>query len=249
VHSPYGYYDDCLGWPAPSRWVHPVPRDAVYPDVPTLVLAGDLDSLTSPEGARATARAFPRSTFVRVANMTHVSALVDFGQCASRIVLRFVRTKHAGDTSCAKRYHENRLVETFAKRAADLGYAGPRRRTARVTAATVADVLARWWNMAGRHGAGLQGGRFFTIGGWFTGDPPVARWRLNEVRWVRDVAVSGRMTWHRRTGMVRAHVTVTGPGAVPGRLTMRWDDGRQRPRAVVTGRLGGKPVDFRFPAP
>src|SRR5262245_42665048 len=152
VHSPYGYYDDCLGWPAPSRWLHPVSRDAVYPDVPTLVLAGDLDSLTSPEGARATARAFPRSTFVRVANMTHVSALADFGQCASRNVLRFVRTKRAGDTSCARRYHENRLVETFARRAADLGYAGPRRRTAEVAAATVADVLARWWSMVGRPG-------------------------------------------------------------------------------------------------
>jgi pimeloyl-ACP methyl ester carboxylesterase len=249
VRSPYGYYDDCLRWPAPSRWVHPVPRDADYPDVPTLVLAGDLDSLTSPEGARMTARAFPDATYVEVANMTHVSALVDFDQCASRIVLRFVRTKRAGDTSCARRYHENRLVETFARQATDLGYAGPRRRTARVAAATAADVLARWWSMAGRHGVGLQGGRFFTIGGAFTADRPVARWRLSKVRWVRDVAVSGRMTWNRRTGAVRAHVTVAGPGAVPGRLVLRWDDGRRHPPATVTGRLGGERVDFRFPAP
>jgi hypothetical protein len=181
--------------------------------------------------------------------MAHVSALVDFDQCASRIVLRFVRTKRAGDTSCARRYHENRLVDTFAKRAADLGYAGPRRQTARVAAATVADVMARWLSMFGRHGVGLQGGRFFTIGGAFTSDHPVARWRLSKVRWVRDVAVSGTATWRRRTGAVRAHVTVEGPGAAPGRLTLRWDDGRRHARATATGRLRGEPVHFRFPAP
>ena len=249
VHSPYGYYDDCLHWPAPSRWVHPVPRHADYPNVPTLVLAGDLDSLTSSEGARTTARAFPRSTFVRVANMTHVSALVDFDQCASRIVLRFVRTKHAGDTTCARRYHENRLVDSFARRATDLGYTGPRRRTARVAAATVADVLARWYTMAGRHGVGLQGGRFFTIGGAFTSDHPVARWKLSDVRWVRDVAVSGSMKWNRRTGAVRSRVDVDGSGAIPGSLVLRWNDLRRHAPATVTGRLGGERAEFRFPAP
>ena len=73
VSSPYGYYDDCLRWPAPHHWVHPVPPHATYPDVPTLVLVGDQDSLTSPEGARDTAIAFPDATFVETANMVHVS--------------------------------------------------------------------------------------------------------------------------------------------------------------------------------
>jgi pimeloyl-ACP methyl ester carboxylesterase len=249
VGSPYGYYDDCLHWPTPSRWVPPVRPGAEYPNVPTLVLAGDLDSLTSPEGARDTVRAFPDATYVEVANMVHVSALVDFDQCASRIVLRFVRTTRAGDTSCARRYHENRLVATFARRAEALGYAGPRRRTARVAAATVADVMARWQSMSGRRGVGLQGGRFTTAGGAFTSDRPVVRWRLHRVRWVGDVAVSGAMTWHRRTGAVRARVVVSGAGAVDGRLRLRWDDGERHARAVAAGRLGGRPVEFRFPAP
>jgi pimeloyl-ACP methyl ester carboxylesterase len=249
VGSPYGYYDDCLHWPAPSRWSHPVPPDAVYPDVPTLVLAGDMDSLTSPEGARMTARAFPESTYIELANMTHVAALIDFDQCASRIVLRFVRTRSAGDTSCARRYHENRLVPTFVRHADALGYAGPRRRTTRVAAATAADVMARWLTMSGKHGVGLQGGRFSTVGGAFTSDRPVVRWQLSGVRWVRDVAVTGAMTWNRRSGMVRAQVTATGAGAVDGRLRLRWDDGRRHAGAVATGRLGGQSVEFRFPAP
>ncbi|HKE71897.1 MAG TPA: hypothetical protein VKB55_21740, partial [Nocardioidaceae bacterium] len=146
-------------------------------------------------------------------------------------------------------YHENRLVDSFVRRAADLGYSGPRRRTARVAAATVADVLARWYTMAGRHGVGLQGGRFFTIGGAFTSDHPVARWKLSRVRWVRDVAVSGSMTWNRRTGAVRSRVKVDGSGAVPGRLALRWNDLRRHASATVRGRLGGESVHFGFPAP
>ena len=70
--------DDCLRWPRPSRWVHAVPPNAVYPDLPTLVLNGDLDSLTSPEGGRMTADAFPESRFVEVANTVHVTALFIF---------------------------------------------------------------------------------------------------------------------------------------------------------------------------
>ena len=52
VHYPEHYWDSCLRWPRPSRVDPPVPPNAQYPDVPVLVLSGDLDSLTSPEGAR-----------------------------------------------------------------------------------------------------------------------------------------------------------------------------------------------------
>jgi pimeloyl-ACP methyl ester carboxylesterase len=248
VSSSYGYYDDCLRWPRPSRWVHPVPSHASYPHVPTLVLDGDLDSLTSPEGAKATAAAFPNSTFVETANTTHVSALEDFGQCASVIVRRFVRTRRAGDTSCAARYHENRLVDSFVRTAAATGWSGPRRRTARVAAATLADVMARWWSMLGTHGVGLQGGRFTARGGYFASAHPVVRWRLHHVAWVRDVAVTGSMRWHRRTGWVRATVAVTGPGADSGTLRLWWDDQARHAVATASGVLGGQHVTFRFPA-
>jgi pimeloyl-ACP methyl ester carboxylesterase len=248
VRSPYGYFDDCLRWPKPSRWRHPLPQRPVFPDVPTLVLAGDLDSLTSPEGARDAARAFPNSTYVEVANMTHVAALVDFDTCASRLVRRFVRTGSAGDTSCARRYHENRLVERFVPTARATRWHGDRR-TARVAAATVADVQARWWSMLGSRGVGLQGGRFEVSGGWFAAENPVVRWKLRDLRWVRDVAVSGRMTWERRTGRIEAHVRVTGSGAEPGRLRLVWNDTVRHPTARVSGVIGGKHVVLRFPAP
>jgi hypothetical protein len=249
VSSPYGYYDDCLRWPAPSRWVHPVPPHAAYPDVPTLVLGGDLDSLTSPEGARDTANAFPNSTFVETANTGHVSALGDFDVCASLIVRRFVRHRDPGDTSCARRYHENRLVDRFVRTAAGTGWHGERYRTARVAAATAADVMARWLSMYGYNGVGLQGGTFTTRGGSYTAPHPVVTWDLDGVKWVRDVAVSGRMRWRQHSGLVVASVRTTGTGALRAHLRLRWNDFDRHARAIARGTVGGRRVAFEFPAP
>ena len=47
VTSPVEYFTTCLKWPRPSRVDPPVPPGADFPDTPVLVLAGDLDSLTS----------------------------------------------------------------------------------------------------------------------------------------------------------------------------------------------------------
>jgi len=221
----------------------PVPPDARYPKVPTLVLSGDLDSLTSPEGALATAAAFPNSTFVSVANMTHVSALGDYNRCASRIVLHFVTAKSAGDTSCASQYAPNRLVDRFAEHGSDLGIANLRLRTATAAADTVADVIARWWEMSGSAGVGLRGGRF-TVYGYSK-----VRFTLRKVRWVDDISVSGAIGWDRTTGAITANVSVGGRGASKGTLSMSWSDWAQLPRADVSGVLGGRPVSYSFLAP
>lgn len=250
VKSPYGYYDDCLRWPAPRHWVHPVPRNANYPDVPTLVLVGDLDSLTSPEGARDTASAFPNATFVETANTVHVSALVDFDACASLVVRRFVRSGgDAGDVSCADRYHENRLVDRFVRYAEGTGWKPPRYRSARVAAATVGDVIARWLSMYGTTGVGLQGGSFTVRGGYFRSPHPVVTWHLDHVRWVRDLAVTGRVQWYRHSGLVRANVHVTGLGGPSGEILLRWNDVDRHARATARGVVGGRSVSFGFPAP
>jgi hypothetical protein len=175
--------------------------------------------------------------------MNHVSALSDFGRCASTIVRRFVRTRDAGDTSCARRYNEVRLVDRFVQKAANLDWGGSRLRTARVAAATVGDVIARWWNMYGYSGVGLRGGTFDTAG-WRK-----VRWRLNDVRWVSDVKVSGTASWDRSNGRIRARIRVAGGGAQPGRLKLRWNDWRRHAPATAKGSLGGVRVLLEFPAP
>jgi pimeloyl-ACP methyl ester carboxylesterase len=243
VTSPVEYFDSCIEWPRPSRVDSPIPPGATFPSVPTLVMAGDLDPLTSPEGARQTAAAFPNSTYVEVANMTHVTALADFSRCTSDIVLRFVRKLDAGDTSCASEYSEIRVVDKFSRRAEGQGELPTRRLAILVGARTVSDVIARWYQMYGYEGVGLRGGRFSTT------DGPRIKWELDGVRWVDDVAVSGTATWDRTTGAMRADIRLSGSGAAPGRLTLRWNDWDRLARASVTGVLNGREIDVTIPAP
>jgi pimeloyl-ACP methyl ester carboxylesterase len=236
-------YDSCILWPRPSRPNPPLPPHPVYPSIPVLVLSGDLDSLTSPEGAHEVASEFPNSTFVDVRNMNHIAALSDFGRCASTIVVRFVQTLSAGDTSCAQAYNEVRMVSRFAVTAADLGPMGPGRRSAEVAAESVADVIARWWVMYGYHGRGLRGGRFATAGlvhVWF---------HLNGIRWVRDAAVSGMVHWDRTDGRIHASVSVAGSGVTAGQLSLMWNDWQPLAIATARGTVGGRAVDVSFPAP
>ncbi len=242
ITSPDEDYDTCLRWPVPDDPQPLMPRDHAYPDVPTLVLVGDLDSVTSAQGARQVAGRFPASTFVEVANMVHVSALADTKECAAGIVLRFVRTLSAGNTSCAAMYPEVREVDAFALRA---GYVpGPIiRRASLVAANTVADVMARWDNMAGDRGVGLRGGTFVTRGDMHRS------WRLHDVRWVQDVAVSGTVTLDAPTGAIHAVVTLTGSGVPHGPLDIRWNSWKQLAQAKVRGRVGTRAFTIVVPAP
>ena len=230
VTAPVEYWDSCLDWPVPSRVDPPVPPGATYPEVPVLVLSGDLDSLTSPEGAMATANAFPNATFVSVANGTHVEALSDYNRCASVIVRRFVETLSPGDTSCAADYAEIRAVDTFPRRAAELGNVSDARRTALVAANTVADVVARWWNMYGFHGVGLRGGTWTTFGYDKVG------FNLHDVAWVEDSTVDGTVIWDRASGRISADVSVSGSGVVGGCCTWRGATGTSSRWARRPGR-------------
>ena len=114
-------FTSCIRWPVPMQHVHAKPPGAAYPEVPVLVLNGDLDSLTSPEGAQAVAGRFPNATYVEVPNTTHVTALGDLLDCTSRLVLDFVQTRVVGDPSCVRSYPPIRLADRFPTSAAGLG--------------------------------------------------------------------------------------------------------------------------------
>jgi pimeloyl-ACP methyl ester carboxylesterase len=233
--------DSCLRWPVP-QYPHPLlPPGHTYPNVPTLVLVGDLDSVTSAEGARRVAHSFPNSTFVEVSNMIHVSALEDTNGCAAGIVLRFVRTLHAGNTSCASWYPEIHVVDSFPLHASTLP--GPiARRAALVAADTIGDVLARWETMSGSHGVGLRGGTFTA-----TGDAH-RRWTLHDVRWVSDVAVSGTVRLRAHGGALHAVVTLSGTGLPEAHLDLRWNTWASLARAHMKGVVGGRTVALVVPA-
>ena len=241
VTSPDEDYYSCLRWPVPHD-PHPlVAPGHAYPKVPTLVLVGDLDSVTSAEGARRVANSFPNSTFVEVSNMIHVSALEDTNGCAAGIVLRFVRTLSAGNTSCASWYPEIHVVDSFPLHASALP--GPvARRAALVAADTIGDVLARWETMSGSHGVGLRGGTFTA-----TGDAH-RRWTLHGVRWVSDVAVSGTIRLQAHAGALHAVLTLSGTGVPNAHLDLRWNTWAPLARARVKGVVGGQRVALVVPA-
>jgi hypothetical protein len=232
-----------------------VPAGATYPDVPVLVLDGDLDVITPMGDSIAAAQLFPRATLVPVANVGHVTALADFDGCTSGIVRRFLRTLSPGDTSCAARTQEIHVVPEFPRRAAGAPAAEPAvsgdrstplaRRVAWSAAWAIGDAFARWNLMYGSRGHGLRGGSFTATGAYYSHAPVTLRMR--RTRFVSDVAVSGEAVWNRRAGKVSARLRVHGPRS--GRLRVHWRTRDVRSLAALRGRLGGRRVTLETPAP
>ena len=241
--SPDGSYRSCLRWPRPAHWVPPFPDAGSYPGVPTLVLVGEFDSVTSPEGSRQVAGDFPNSTFVEVPNSYHVTALGDRPHCADGIVRRFVRTGDAGDTSCVTSDYPPIGVVSRFPRTVDEVDGGPARKAAVIAAGTVGDVMARWPSMYGYDGVGLRGGTFTTSG------LATPTWRLRGIRWVRGVPVDGSIDTNLATGVSHARITLDAARLPPSSLRIHWNSRRPLRAAVVTGTVGGARVRLRVPAP
>ena len=245
----------CLRWPAPKYPDPPVPAGATYPDMPVLVLDGDLDLITPLGDSVAAAALFPNSTLVTVPNVGHVTALADYPECAAGIVRRFLSTLAPGDVSCAQRTPEIHVVPEFPLSAARAPAAEPAgaadrstpadRRGAWAAAWATGDALARWWLMYGSEGHGLRGGRF-TASGDYLAYSPVSL-DMRRVRFVGDVAVSGVVEWDRRRGAIRARLRLS--GASTGKLRIGWSTRATRAVASLRGTLGGRRVRLRTPAP
>jgi pimeloyl-ACP methyl ester carboxylesterase len=78
VLSPAAHLTNCLAWPAPppGGLEPPVPAGWRAPrGLPTLILAGELDDVTSVAEARQVEARFPRSSLCVVPNRGHVSSL------------------------------------------------------------------------------------------------------------------------------------------------------------------------------
>ncbi|GAA3167200.1 MULTISPECIES: alpha/beta fold hydrolase [Streptomyces] len=92
--------DVCLSWPREGT-ARPQPTRPELPDVPVLVLSGDLDANTAAANSRLAARQFRHSTFLSAPNTGHVAEL-EPSSCVTGISTRFLRTGSPGDTSCLR---------------------------------------------------------------------------------------------------------------------------------------------------
>jgi pimeloyl-ACP methyl ester carboxylesterase len=253
----YAFIDECVRWPARSDGspaVPLVPAGARYPDVPVLVVSGELDDMTSVADGTAAAARFPRSHHLVIANGFHVNALPHSrSACAAILVRRFLRDLDAGDESCAAGVPAVRLVARFARHLAELtpaqGQAGNRAGEGELRAVSAAlltseDVIARARQNGPGRGVGLRGGTF-TV----TSAAAGYRLILHEVRWTEDLGVSGSIDWPGRSGVVRAQLVLRGAPATRGTLEAQWPEGVAGARATLQGQLGGHTLIAEAPAP
>lgn len=89
-------YRNCLGAPRPGPlYEPPAAASAPAPDVPVLVVSGELDNVTSPAEGRATAALFPDGRQFVWRNAGHVQALYD-PQSKGAVRIRAFLRRHSG---------------------------------------------------------------------------------------------------------------------------------------------------------
>ncbi|MCB5165608.1 alpha/beta hydrolase [Streptomyces bambusae] len=92
--------DVCIGWPR-EHTPAPQPTRPALPDVPVLVLSGDLDANTPDASGKEAAAQFVHARFLSVRNTGHVPEL-EPGRCVTGVSAHFLRTGGPGDTSCLR---------------------------------------------------------------------------------------------------------------------------------------------------
>ncbi|HYX20719.1 MAG TPA: alpha/beta hydrolase, partial [Thermoanaerobaculia bacterium] len=250
-------------------WEIPTPPNPIalphadYPQVPTLVLSGDMDRRVPLEITTKVASLYPQSVFVKVPEAGHVSLY--WSTCAANLASEFIRTLTVGDTSCANTpetvWPAVGRFPLFAREAepAEIDKTGgnkigtDERRVVTVAVATVTDAMQRMFFGAG-DGVGLRGGTFHTE----YDDLNPLTVTLTDCAFAGDVTVTGVATWSPGSPAVLgaagdfslvADLTVSGTGTKGGAIHIegKW----QAPGAVgkfrVTGSLGGKKVAVLVP--
>ncbi len=212
----FAFEEQCVNWQRHATSDPVLPPRAVFPNVPVLVLHGDMDAVISDEEARGVASQFPQSTFVSVASSGHVTAA--FGLCGTTISITFLETLQTGDTTCAQtseivwpavgRFPLS--VEDALPAEPDEGNRGTTRdlQIVSIAVATMKDALQRT-TLGSASGACLRGGTFEdAIGSIFQ------LVTLSGCLFSQDVAISGTITYGTDTS-VTATLAVAVAGGAP----------------------------------
>ena len=251
----YVFIDECLQWPSPAAGAPTpplVPPPARYPDVPVLVITGELDNMTSIADGEAAASHYPHAHHVVIANSFHVNALPRArSECGAQLVRDFIVHLAIADEACAARVPPVPLLARFARTSQELDPAqalpGNQAddRTLRETVAalqTSADALVRAQQNGPGQFVGLRGGSF-TVEAHDSG----YRLTLREVRWSEDVTVSGQVDCRGMREAVRAALRLQDASGRHGTLSLRWPADDAQAIARISGRIDGRVVRAAAP--
>ena len=220
----FSFPDQCIRWPAPDRFVPAVPEGAVFPNAPTLVLSGDLDTNVPMPSSQIVADEFPNSTLVTIEGAGHTP--MGYSDCADRIAATFVETLAIGDTTCASEpSFVWAVIPSFPEHASDAEQAqkipgatdrssDSDRKVATAAMRTVLDGFIRSFWQTGSE-PGLRGGAFVAD----YGGPRRAEITFEVTRFVDDLAVSGRVWWTYASGALEGDLEFRGASAGSVHLT------------------------------
>lgn len=255
---------NCTEWPAPPASVIPawqILAGTDAPAVPTLVLSGELDTITPPAAGAIVAARLPGALHVVVPNAGHGVATLapwltlpwtDRISCVRRLINVFVWTLAPVDGACLATLPPLRLVGSFPPKVAEVTPAlatsgAPSDADLRLAAAlvhTTADAVLHGWARPYGPSAGLRGG---TIELFRSTDGYVLV--LKDVRWVEDVSVSGSIRLLGETGLVTGSFAVVDAEDETGTITVGWYETAAEPVAAIAGTIGGRPLYASMPAP
>lgn len=246
----FAFEGQCLNWQKPTPSDPVLPPTPVFPDVPVLVLHGDMDAQISTEQDQEIADQFPHSTFIQVASSGHVTS--GFGQCGTKISNHFLETLEPGDTSCARTPETVwPAVGRFPLFAVDALPAAPVSgnygtvldlKVVSVAVGTMKDALQRT-TLGSTAGVGLRGGTWTDTLGATSQVITLSGCMFSE-----DVSISGTITYGVDTS-VSAILSVTRSGETLGTLNVTGFFLHTGPvgNFLVTGRIGGRQIAALVP--
>jgi pimeloyl-ACP methyl ester carboxylesterase len=248
-HALFGNWEECWPWPGPKRVNRINPPGSSYPNVPVLVLAGDLNSDHPATASRTVAARYPQATYVLVPRAGQPALL---SGCAARIMQHFLQTTSAGDTRCATNEGKAvlsigsfpRLVaeETPARAASGADRSTMRdRRVAAEAVYTSLDAVVQVFDVGAQSGPALRGG---TWAATFGDEGAVVT--LHDAQFASDVTVNGDFNFSFVGDNAPARLTVSGPGTANGELVVDIPAAfsLDHPTAHVTGQIGGRRFDL-----
>lgn len=220
----------CLDWPTQTG--NAPLGTGPLPDVPMLAISGSIDMRTPTNGAQSVVSRFPQGKLTIVPGVGHSTVTADPSGCAVNVV----RTWINGGAPPAVCPREAPLVLPVTRLPAPGPLHPKKAATPRATYAiakqTVTEAKAAWLMTAGESGQSAQ------VPGLYGGKMVAQARTIKLVNYAdaHGVTLSGTLTF-KTFGpplVFRGTITVGGPGAARGILTMNG--------ASLAGALGGRPV-------